>query len=419
MGPRLVPLTIGFALLSLAAAAMAAGLMVRDPRWWAAAVHLAVLGGLVPMIYAVNIRIVPVFARRMWPKPRMLQAQIATALPGAVLAAAGIRAGNESIKLIGSLLALAGGLLFLANLITLFRQPAGASPPLPLPFPEQAAVDRIATQFSKLSGVFLVFGLAVGVALSVWTPDSGRWELVWAHAVLLGGVVSMAAAITYHVLPRWGQATWRSIGLIRLHLLLTVVALPGMLIALATDFDWLFHFAGPAQTVALLVWFVNVLPATRALPSPTRQAVWIAFGFLAIGISLGSAFAIDAYYGAIYRQVHAELNLFGWAGLLVLGVGYYLLPRFASKPMRWPRLAPLQIGVIATAVFVNGIFLRIRASGDGDLSTPILISHAALALGLLSFAVQAIATFRSQPGSNLMMPSTAPRPRMPVQRARP
>ena len=43
----------------------------------------SVLGGITPMIYAVNFRIVPVFARRTWPSPGWLRLQVALALVGA------------------------------------------------------------------------------------------------------------------------------------------------------------------------------------------------------------------------------------------------------------------------------------------------------------------------------------------------
>jgi hypothetical protein len=411
MGARLVPLTIVAALTALATAAMAAGMTPSDPRWWPAAVHLAVLGGLTPMIYAVNFRIVPVFSRRAWARPRLLAVQVAMALPGAWLTALGIRLSESWLESLGAALALAGGMLFMANLAMLFRQPV-TSPELPLPFEQQTLVDRTAIRFSQMSSVYLLLGLGVGLVTSLWTPDIGRWELVWAHAMLVGFVVSMATSVTYHVLPRWTTARWKTPALIRWHFVVTAIALPLMLIALARDWSWLFKIAGPLQATAFILWIVNILPLALSLSRPTRAAFAVAFGFLAIGISLGVTFAVDPAKGAIYRQVHAEMNLFGWAGLLILGVGYYLFPRFAGSPLRWPRLASLQIAVLALSVFLGALLVRLHVSGHGDFERYIRLAHLTVAATLASFALQAAMTFRSKPGTVVTMQLSRSQPRL-------
>src|SRR5690606_25001156 len=61
MGRLLVPATMVASLLAFAAAALTVGRVPEHPTWWRAAVALAVLGGVTPMIYAVNIRVIPVF----------------------------------------------------------------------------------------------------------------------------------------------------------------------------------------------------------------------------------------------------------------------------------------------------------------------------------------------------------------------
>src|SRR5687768_11416699 len=83
MDRNLVGATMIAAPVALAVAAVAAGLSPEYPSWWSAAVHLAILGGIALMIYAVNIRIVPVFARRRWRSPRLLVAQVVAGGAGA------------------------------------------------------------------------------------------------------------------------------------------------------------------------------------------------------------------------------------------------------------------------------------------------------------------------------------------------
>jgi heme/copper-type cytochrome/quinol oxidase subunit 1 len=74
----------------------------------------------------------------------------------------------------------------------------------------------------------------------------------------------------------------------------------------------------------------------------TVRCIKAAFGYLALGIALGASFAIDRAFGAGLRSLHAELNLWGWATLLIYGMAYHMLPRFTGRPLAWPRLAEAQ-----------------------------------------------------------------------------
>ena len=129
MGKQLVPLTMIAALLGLAGSALTIGFVPDHPTWWRAAVSLAVLGGITPMIYAVNIRVVPVFSRRVWASLRLLRAQVALLIAGAWIVFAGRIDGRDVVIQFGSLLALASGILFMANLVKLFKQEPKTPPP--------------------------------------------------------------------------------------------------------------------------------------------------------------------------------------------------------------------------------------------------------------------------------------------------
>ncbi|MFO7168017.1 MAG: hypothetical protein DIU80_008300 [Chloroflexota bacterium] len=74
----------------------------------------------------------------------------------------------------------------------------------------------------------------------------------------------------------------------------------------------------------------------------TLRLVRAAFVCLAAGIALGAAFAIDRRLGGALRPLHAELNLWGWVTLLIYGMAYHIVPRFAGQPLRRPRLAEVQ-----------------------------------------------------------------------------
>jgi hypothetical protein len=391
MGKHLVPVSMIAAMAGFAIAALTVGFVPDHPTWWRAAVSLAVLGGITPMIYAVNIRVIPVFSRRPWRSLTLLRVQVALMLAGAWLVFLGRFAPSKPALEIGSLLALASGLLFTANIVRLFKQPATAPAP-PLPFPIQADVDRLAVKFTRWSGIYLQVGLIVGVITSFWTPKTGRWDLVWAHAMLVGFMLTMVAGTCYHVLSRWTGHPWRSVTPIRIHLIVVIAGFPFMLLALATNWTALFAIAGPLQAAALLLFLYNVTPLAARLPGKSKPAVLAAACCLAVGVSMGAWFANDAVAGARLRTAHAEINLFGWSGLLISGVGYYLVPRFAGRPLRWPRLAIAQLALLGGGIVIGATALAFR--GYGHASAPaVLAAQSLVALGFVAFGAIIAGTF--------------------------
>ena len=266
-------------------------------------------------------------------------------------------------------------------------------PAPPLPYSGQTAVDRTATLFMRLSGIYLLFGLTAGLAMNFWRLGSGRWDLVWTHAMLVGFFLSMVSGVCYHVLSRWTGRPWRAVTPIRLHLVALALGLPAMLHALATNQMALFVIAGPLQALAIGLLLLNIAPMIPALPGLTRPAFTAALVLLLIGITLGALFAIDPALGARLRLTHAEINLFGWSGLLISGAGYYLAPRFAGQPLRWPWLGPIQLGALILGIGLGIVALVWRAYGDGP-AAPVLVAQVLVAAGFLLFGIQVVGTFR-------------------------
>jgi hypothetical protein len=176
-----------------------------------------------------------------------------------------------------------------------------------------------------------------------------------------------------------------------------VVGLPAMLVALAAEWDDLFLVAGPLQAAAALLFVGAVAPFAPALPGPTRPAFAAALGVLVGGVVLGATFALAPEVGARLRQTHAELNLFGWTGLLVTGFGYYLAPRFAGRPLRWTVLIRPQLGALVGGVALSAGGLWWRAYGDGPAAF-VALGNGLVALSFALFAVILIGTFRSSSG---------------------
>lgn len=381
MGGFLVPIAILSSIAAFTVAAGAAAAAAMRPNWWPAAVALAILGAILPMIQAVNIRVVPVFAGRSWPSEAWLRVQVGLVVVGAWLVFAGRMVPLPPVAVLGSFVALIGGAVAAANAVRLFRQPKSAVPTPMLPSPEQAEADALATRLTRLSGRYLLVGLLVGAVTSVWVPPVGRWDLVWAHALLVGSFMTMAAGVCYHVLARWTGRRWTRLPVMRLHVRLVIFGLPVMIGALALGWPVPFAIAGTLQVVALLLFLAAIAPMLPGLSGLTRVAFVAAAAALAVGIGLAVVFAVDPAIGSRLRAVHAQLNLFGWAGLLVSGAGYYLFPRFAGQPLRWPRLARFQVGLL-----IGGVVL---AAGGGVWRAwggPAWASAPGMALAAASFA---------------------------------
>lgn len=394
MGHRMLGAVMTAALLDLAIASVAAGVSLERGYVWPAAVGMAVLGVIVPMIMAVNIRIVPVFSRRDWADPHLVQVMPWLAIVAGWLVFVGRALAWPDVVTLGFLAALGASVLFVVNIGRLFRSPPSSRPSAPLPYPEQARVDRVATGFMRIAILWLLVGAMAGAATAIHPPARGRWDLVWAHALLIGFAFSMASGVTYHVLPRWTTGRWAAVGAIRLHLGVTLVALPLMILALAIDSNLLFHMAAPIQAMVIALWIGNCLPFVRRLPRATGVAFGAAMTALAVGIGLGMSFAVDPANGARLRTVHGEIQLFGWAGLLICGAIYYLVPRFAGAPWRWPRSIPFQLGSMIGGVAAAGSIGWARIFGV-DATGAALIAHIWYAAGVVALAAMVMATFVS------------------------
>ncbi|HAX25618.1 MAG TPA: hypothetical protein PLR44_10190 [Thermomicrobiales bacterium] len=396
MFPRLVPIGALSAVLAFTVAAGCAAFVPGHMALWSAIVALVVLGAITPMILAINVRIVPVFSRRAWQQPRMMAAALVLAIAGGWITFLGRAVPLGWLETAGTVLALGGGLCFMISIMRLFRSEPVTNVGPPLPHPEQALADKVGVGFTRQAGMYLIVGLAIGLMLRFWTPGHGRWELVWAHSMLLGWFLNMASGVCYHTLSRWTGRPWRSPRMITLHLRITTVALPLMIVALAIDNRTLFAVAGVAQAVMLLLFVANVAPMLVGLPLVSRIGTLAACTALSTGVLLGGWFAIDPTAGYRLRIAHGSINLFGFSGLLVAGVGYYLLPRFMGQALRWPRLAIAQIIIQIAGVVILALGWWWRQRGGDGGSIVIMIGGLTTMASLMLCATILAATFRKK-----------------------
>lgn len=58
--------------------------------------------------------------------------------------------------------------------------------------------------------------------------------------------------------------------------------------------------------------------------------------YLGLGILLGIAIGTMPEWSARIRFVHIHFNLLGFMTMMIAGVSYHVLPRFAARPVPWP-----------------------------------------------------------------------------------
>jgi uncharacterized protein involved in response to NO len=89
---------------------------------------------------------------------------------------------------------------------------------------------------------------------------------------------------------------------------------------------------------------------------------------LAFNVSIGPWWAAMA-------QAHGHLQLYGWAGLFVLGVALHFLPRLRGTPLALPRIVPWILGFQVTGLVLRAISQPLlAATGLGIYSELLLAS---------------------------------------------
>ncbi len=69
-------------------------------------------------------------------------------------------------------------------------------------------------------------------------------------------------------------------------------------------------------------------------------------------LTLALNLSIGPWWSAL-AQAHGHLQLYGWAGLFVVGVAFHFLPRLRGTPLALPRLVPWMIGFQVTGLVLH------------------------------------------------------------------
>ncbi|HKT39669.1 MAG TPA: hypothetical protein VJR48_14935, partial [Ktedonobacterales bacterium] len=142
----------------------------------------------------------------------------------------------------------------------------------------------------------------------------------------------------------------------------------------------LFSLVAPMLGAALLIGasggfvLATVLTLTRAFHVPTG-AWWVALA-----------------------QAHGHLQLYGWAGLFILGVAFHFLPRLRGAGLAYPNQIPKLLQMLVAGIVLRGIGQPLfAATGQGISKIAMVASGAVEAFAFLGFLAILIATAMQGP----------------------
>lgn len=103
-------------------------------------------------------------------------------------------------------------------------------------------------------------------------------------------------------------------------------------------------------------------------------------------LSLAFNVSIGPWWAAV-AQAHGHLQLYGWAGLFVLGVALHFLPRLRGAPLAFPRLVPWILGLQVTGLVLRAVSQPLLAATGSGISRGLLLASGVLESGAIIGAV--------------------------------
>lgn len=93
--------------------------------------------------------------------------------------------------------------------------------------------------------------------------------------------------------------------------------------------------------------------------------------WLASGVTLGVAMALAPSL-VVYRPAHFHMNLLGFVAMMIFGVAYHVLPRFAGRPLHAPRLAAAHWWLANAGLGLMVLGFALRPNGVEPLGSTLL-----------------------------------------------
>jgi hybrid cluster-associated redox disulfide protein len=144
---------------------------------------------------------------------------------------------------------------------------------------------------------------------------------------------------------------------------------------------------------------------------PIRLFIFASLSYLAAGAVLGLLLVMAPVGMADLLFSHVHLLLAGFMAMMVFGVGYFILPRFAARSLRWPGMVEVHFWLANVSLLAMVIGRPVEAAGGADLwGTVFRLGAVVQVVSVLMFSVNLGLTLaaRSKPAE----PAGAPGLRM-------
>jgi uncharacterized protein involved in response to NO len=126
---------------------------------------------------------------------------------------------------------------------------------------------------------------------------------------------------------------------------------------------------------------------------------------LATILTLTAAFAVSiGPWWSATAQAHGHLQLYGWAGLFMLGVAFHFLPRLRGAPLAASWLVPWILGILVTGLLLRTLSQPLFAATGAAIWAVLLVASGVLECAALVGAVWLLSM------TALQGPSLATRP---------
>ena len=104
------------------------------------------------------------------------------------------------------------------------------------------------------------------------------------------------------------------------------------------------------------------------MSASVRAFLKSSLAWLALGVTLGVAMAAHPAW-TLYRLAHIHMMLLGFVAMMIFGVAYHVIPRFAGFPLHWPAGERVHwwLANIGLAAMAAGFVLRVHAPSAGTI----------------------------------------------------
>lgn len=373
----------GAAFLVFALGALVAALPQRT------VVVLALFGFVLHTVFGKAYSLVPTYFDRSVSQPRLLAVQWPLTVLGTMAMAT---AGSGLLDLpwldpVGALAWAAGVGLFLGVVGWTIRDNlSGAETATGDAAADRQPVDRLANAFVPFALAYLAVGSYAVLAAETGLPvlvDGYRPRAT--HLLAAGTATLLVFALGFRLLPRFAVATppRRAVPVV-----LFSGALGPVLVAFGLPGGPLLHAGAALESVAVLTFSASVF-VLFSRSSRSRVGFYgVLTGLLvgSLGVLLGLVMAVGGLDGRV-ALAHARLNLFGFLGLVIVGVTYqFYPPAVGSFTGANDRTAGWAIGLLAGGITVHAAGLVLGS--DLLVTTGALLSflagiaHVGLLFGL-------------------------------------